>query len=345
MLDPTAARLHGYLTYIGKKYPRIWQRLERLAMRSHSSPEWPPTVYLPHAAVFSALVNPVALKLRQRHVSQELLHDIALTAGLTSWRLTQGIYRFDPTLQEAVWPLSVRALPVQLLDLMPAPCVYIEAKAGVAWLSRPIYGAFIYREYDFDHQCELLYILLDQGDPHMVMAVPIRLGLGTLKDGLEAVFAESRKVMQNVPSYVEAESYQLIKEAVEPLISCLMYLCSENADYLQRKPQSVTHKASGSQKAAKAAKPPQQPTVIEVGQAVGRKMREARQQLEASTPTGTGGPMPFHWRGAHYQVYWHGSKKQGKLYPVLTLKFGFKAGKGSQDADVPRPAVIHKVMP
>ena len=343
MFDPSAARLHGYLTFIGQKYPRVWQTLERLAMRPAGSPAWPPTVYVPHAGVFTALAHPVALKLGQRHASQALLHDVALTAGLAPWRLTQGIYRFDPTLQDALWGLSVRALPVQLLDLMPAPCVYIEAKAGVTWLGRPIYGALIYREYDFDHRCELLYLLLDQGEAQMVMAIPIRLGLGTLKDGLEAIFAESRQVMKDVPSYVEAESYQLIKDAIEPLISCLMYLCSENADYLKRQPSPK--QARGPKKQAKTARPPQQPSVIEVGQAVGRKMREARQQAEASEPTGTGGRMPLHWRGVHYQVYWHGSKKDQTQHAVLTLKLGFSAGKGRQEADVPRAAVIHQVSP
>lgn len=344
MRDETAARLHGYLVHFGKKYPKLWGKFERMYFnRGQGGVDWPDHVFVPMNGIFSVVANPTALRLGLRTADRGMMHDIAALGALAPWRLSQGIYRFDPTLLDEVWRTSVRALPVDLLEHMPAWCVYVEAKPGVTWLGQPVLGAFIHREHDLDSAREELRLLIDLGNPNMLMAVPIPLGSGTLQGGLDEVFAESRRTMGGVPEFVVRQSGQLVKDVVEPLVSCLMYLCAQNADY--RAPERVTVKRLKG--GGRALFPADQPRVVEVGTAIGRRIREARERLrhEGGGEGETGRRMGIHLRGPHYQTYWHGSKTEGKQRPVLTYKLPFLAGFGSddEDLDVHRPAVVNKV--
>ena len=74
---------------------------------------------------------------RRAALLEEILLDGPVIAALASWRPTQGIYRFDADLLEAVWqtPLaspstssstSAGKLPTELLYHLPEWCPYIE---------------------------------------------------------------------------------------------------------------------------------------------------------------------------------------------------------------------------
>ena len=41
--------------------------------------------------------------------------DVAVVGGLGAWRLTQGVYRYDAELLEALWTTPIERVPAELL--------------------------------------------------------------------------------------------------------------------------------------------------------------------------------------------------------------------------------------
>ncbi|MEF2278283.1 hypothetical protein V3W47_08215 [Deinococcus sp. YIM 134068] len=63
-------------------------------------------------------------------------------------------------------------------------------------------GALLCREHDLSR--EEVKLLIDLGNPNMLMAVPISLGSGPLRGGLGKVFAKSRRA-SDVPEAAQGE--------------------------------------------------------------------------------------------------------------------------------------------
>ena len=77
-----------------------------------------------------------------------MISDVARLAALGAWRVTQGIYRFDPDLYLAIIETSVDGdLPHDVLYRMPEWCVYVETP-GMLWLGVQLHGFFAHLESD-----------------------------------------------------------------------------------------------------------------------------------------------------------------------------------------------------
>ena len=58
--------------------------------------------------------------------------------ALAAWRVTQGIYRFDPTTFDALWETPVTGdIPTEVLFHLPEWCVYIPTPETLAWRHPP----------------------------------------------------------------------------------------------------------------------------------------------------------------------------------------------------------------
>ena len=84
-------------------------------------PAWPSSCYLPMAAwyaIVSGGKGPLPL---------DRIGDVGRLAALRSWRVTQGVYRFDQDLYEAVRSTPLEGdLPAAILYRLPEWCVYVE---------------------------------------------------------------------------------------------------------------------------------------------------------------------------------------------------------------------------
>src|SRR3546814_1528001 len=67
-----------------------------------------------------------------------------------TWRMTQGIYRYDATLRDAVLQTPLDGeLPTAHLYRLPEWCVYVETDQETThWAGRPLHGFFAHLEYD-----------------------------------------------------------------------------------------------------------------------------------------------------------------------------------------------------
>ena len=124
-----SARPREILATIGRAYPHLWPAVDRLrAMRADDFPEWPDWCFLPMQGAYAILSGG-----GDRRVPLDRIHHVGIVAALAAWRVTQGVYRFDPAVAEAVAATPLEGeLPTDLLYPLPEWCVYIETP-GRTW--------------------------------------------------------------------------------------------------------------------------------------------------------------------------------------------------------------------
>lgn len=293
----TMLRPQMHLAAAGRLYPTAWRQADRFrADRGKSGlPAWPPWCYLPMAAWY-AIVSEGQLPLPLEKVA-----DVSRLAALGAWRVTQGVYRFDPTLYEAVssTPL-IGDLPAEILYRLPEWCVYIETPG---MLDAQLCGVFAHLEWDANTGRHELRLLLDHEDG--LIPMPVHIGAWPLEEAMRRVAAVAASEGGRA-----APSMDGIASEIAPLLSLLLYLCSEAADYggggRPANPRAV--------KTAKGLRlfPPSGPRVWDVGARLGAALRRAYAETSESAELVTGvraRPRP-HFRRAHWHAYWVGPGRQ-----------------------------------
>lgn len=224
------------------------------------------------------------------------------------------MYRFDPHLLDALWNTPVQGdLPVELLLHIPEWGVYIETPGRRAGQLGAIQGFFAWMESDANDGRMELRLLLDPVDGGRLINLPIHLHGGGLEQSLWAAFGEAGRqaLAHGVGGGVAAAATQLaapMAEAVAPLVSLLLYLCSEAAEVAGTWPPERPQE----QRTKRGARlfPPTAPKAWEVGERVGAVLRaseEAAQGGEGSPQGRRAGPRP-HVRRTHWHTYYTGPR-------------------------------------
>jgi hypothetical protein len=79
--------------------------------------------------------------------------------------VTQGVYRFDPTVLDALWETPVTGdIPTEVLYHLPEWCVYVNTP-GKTWQGGSLHGFFAHLEHDVDDKRTELRFVLDVTGP------------------------------------------------------------------------------------------------------------------------------------------------------------------------------------
>jgi len=285
-----------HLVAAGRLHPKAWRQADqfRAGRGKDTLPAWPSWCYLPMAAWYSIVSEgkgPLPL---------DRIGDVGRLAALGAWRVTQGIYRFDQDLYEAVRVTSLEGdLPAEILYRLPEWCVYVETPG---MQDGRLHGFFAHLEWDANTGRHELRLLLDHQD--LLIPLPIHIGAWPLEEAMRRVAAEAA-----VQGGAAAPSMEGIASEIAPLLSLLLYLCSEAADYGGSAPPAKPRPV----KTAKGPRlfPPQGPRVWGVGARLGAALRRA--YAEASERADAEGdrarPRP-HLRRAHWHAYRVGPGRQ-----------------------------------
>lgn len=331
----TPDRLRNYVSGYAAKYPGAWRQLERFRAGRGGLPRWPDWCWCPlaasHAIVSGGGNNPISLN-----------HEIGRLGALAAWRMTQGIYRFDSDVFEALWTTPIDKIPIKILHRLPEWCVYIEAPLSIepvdwAWRGLSLLGWFAHLEWDAETRRTELRLILDFGHGGEVFLWPWVLSLtgDTVGECLaapiverarqrEAEAAESaRRIGYSYDRY-EPEVPEKTKEQLcrifEPITSVILYLCSEAADIadLRGKREAPGNPAPVKTKKGLRTFGANGPTTWLTGYRIGASLRlvakPEHQQTAASDGTHAS-PRP-HIRRAHWHTYWTGPKNRPQT-PVL----------------------------
>jgi len=319
------------LREIGRKYPQAWQQFKLFrAGKGNNLPDWPDWCYVPMAAGYAILSQ----GLDNPHLYELRLSPAVMTAAAT-WRVSQGVYRFDADLYNSLvsQPMDDK-LPCDALFRLPEWCVYIET-IGASYLGKLIDGFLAHLEHDAnDGRAELRFVFLCS-DGSMVQ-LPLHLGDWTIEEGLDRMQREAARQAEKQGITYPAEGIGTeLAPYVVPFLQLILYLCAENADMPQVRHPNTRVRMSGQ------VDVPREPRFWSVGERIGAAIRQYRNQEGLSRPGKTQGthasPRP-HIRRAHWHHFWTGSR-DGERKLVLRWLPPIPVGIDDNEG----PAVIHKV--
>lgn len=308
-----SCRPRDHLVAASRLYPNAWGMFDTMrADRGKSLPAWPLWCYLPMAGAYAAVCEGNSLQvLGPQHLS--LAGDVGRLAALGAWRVTQGVYRFDPAVYEAVAGTALTGdVPHDVLYRLPEWCVYIETP-GLNF-GGPLHGVFAHLEWDVATFRTELRLLLD-GEAAL-LPLPLHVGDWSLQEAIQRA-ADAASVqalgagmmaLPPVPSDVRA--------ALEPIVSLLLYLCAQNAEIGDGtcRPVNPEPKRVKTGWRLFAA---QRVTTWDVGVRLGSAMRRAYQAEQTGEATHAG-PRP-HIRRAHWHGFWSGPRDGARQFDLRWL--------------------------
>lgn len=183
----------------GAQWPGVWKLAEemRLHPQRGSLQGWQPWCYLPINVACGILVHMSEGEYGSRLQAETMLHRdsrmaAALAAALAAWRMTKGVYSFDPTVLRALFESDLKdGLPEECFLRLPEWCVYIPTP-GIDYMpGLPMHGFFAYVDdhgvggRDFPPELNF-QVLIDphRGDPLMVQQLANAMG----EDALEGEY-------------------------------------------------------------------------------------------------------------------------------------------------------------
>jgi len=325
------------LAEINKQFPGLWRVLD--ARRITRKKLWPDWCFIPISEVIACL--PI-----NGRDEKALVKAAAMGAHLTAlytWRMTQGIYRIDPEVMEALgaMPLDMD-IPDEVLYRLPEWCVYIDF-SHIKEERDKIHGIFVHLEHDLITEETELRFLADTDE--QCVPIPIHLGYGSLAKALERtrIIAEDNARRLGVGSIQDNEEiyWQKLQQAVGAWLNFVLYLASINADYDNN--TAPTRPSPEPVKTKKGLRyfPPERPRIWDVGLREGAALRSVKVKISNTSSSETTGssraPVRPHIRRAHWHLYRVGQGRSGQalkwIAPVLVG--------GGQPED--RPAVIRHV--
>jgi hypothetical protein len=265
------------------------------------------------------LVRPFGTKPAEFHSFDSIESFSRMIVPLATWRVTQGIYRIDSEVAEAIWNTPIAGqLPAELLFHMPEWCVYIETPGRSLSTGKRLEGFFAHLNMASATVPEL-HLLLD--DPAGVLhSIGIPLSASTLEEACRiASIGRTNYEHKICWSNGNASMMGEVRMAaaappdaaanLSPLISTLLYICSESADFRDK---AGIRNAPGRPSQVQTRKgprvfPPDNPTIWETGYRLGAALRCAVRTETGRAGTSHSSPMP-HIRRAHWHSFWLGRR-------------------------------------
>lgn len=301
-----------HLISISKRLPNLWKTIDHCRENFVDWPEW---CYFP-VSHYRATLAALAGIPPQQSVPDDIVIDSLISAAVGTWRVTQGIYRFDPDIYEAIKSTRLKGnLPCEIFYRLPEWCVYIETPGFQTKMGQH-HGAFVYLGYNINLQITELRILVDS-EPKLI---PIVLYIGNysvldaLKNPMLHLLSHLRRLGVSEKEYLltlrdSEEDIAKFQPIIEPIISLILYLCAQNAEYAQNKPiKPLPTKTKNGLRFF----PPHKPTIWEMGVRLGTAIRQYRTEASHSYRGKRGSPCP-HIRRAHWHSYPIGKKSDGAL--------------------------------
>lgn len=332
-MKTTTHRAREALLQMQREYPDAWQLAEQLReMKRLGEASWEDWCFLPLNAwysVVSHLVNRGEVLTDLEHV--ELLQKMAV---LGTWRMSQGIYRFDPMLYDAIIDTPLDKIPVEPLLRLPEWCVYIETH-NMVFDGHDVKGVWAMMDEDVNSHTKELRLLCDADEGGMAQFT-LHIGDWNLAESIERFAARGASQAHlfgyDSPDRYKTDAFKWVnsvsKVILEPVISLLLYICSQNGD-LTRHGEIETPSKPIYQKTKRGMKmfPASGERTWDVGVRMGAELRKA-QHLAEGKPHSTdehSSPRP-HIRRAHWHGFRSGAMKRadGSTIPLSDRKFELK---------------------
>lgn len=320
----SVCRPREHLDAISRRYPQAWTDIDymRTTLRGVGVPDWPAWCFVPIAGAQAAVANGLGIDvMRLASLYPAAVGEAASLAALAAWRMTQGIYRFDPALYEAVRDTPVSGdIPHEVMFRLPEWCVYLETP-GLTLGTDPVQGVFAHLEHDIHTQrVELRLVLdIDTATGMSLIPVPVHLGAWSLAEAIARVMdvTYSSAAAQGIRVHEtdREKTGATLRAVVEPVVSLLLYLCSQASEVAGRTGTPGNPEPVRTRRAGWKLFPVPGPRTWEVGVRLGAALRRAYQTEQTGTAGTHSGPRP-HIRRAHWHTILSGPRlRKGQPVP------------------------------
>jgi hypothetical protein len=261
--------------------------------------------------VFETVHAPLYKAFKARDFKMQNNYASAVT--LAAWRLTKGLYEFDPLLIDALQDTEDTTVPTDLFARVPEHCVYIPLERRL--FGHSVQGVWLYPRLDNAGLVNLSVVLYVDASQAVTLSVSLRPGL-TIRESAQLDLDATRDAAATLPRDQLNLPGTLTRDDVSDLVLCinlLLYLCSREPDI-----QGAVRRPAPSTKGLKwRYEIPLLTQTLYVGFKHGGVIRMWKEQ-DFSKPTpdssGLGLPKAPHIRRAHWHLYWTG---KGRQTPVL----------------------------
>lgn len=296
----------------------FWQDIDLLrSQKGKTQPNWPDWCFLP-SVYWRALVEKKAKKLRNPNViSDDYIADCELDLCFIAWRYTQSIYRFNPEIYDALisTPL-INMLPCDAFLRLPEWCVYIELNQQIEWNPRveKIVGFFCTVDYIPEQNLPVLQFIMAVPGGSM-MHYSLHLGPWSIEEAILRTYSEIAYLYDDNENHAKETA-----KKVMPLLSLVLYLCSNEPDIIRKDPESlvVRSKKSLLQKRFEFT-PPEYPQVWNVGEEIANSLQNLWLQRKI-TSMGMGGKARLHTLERPIGMDTGQDQKQAKKIRLLDRK-------------------------
>lgn len=233
-------RAREHLLALARQVPDLWSLVDQVRAihaADVGGPDWPRHTYLPLEQA-GGIAAAITRQGGEQPTPAGLAHLATDIATLAAWRMTQGIYRYDPALYAALVDTPIAGdLPVSVLQRLPEWCVYLETPGMTVSTTAgetPLHGAYAWLDHAQGADHDILTLLLDaEGTRLTPTHVPL---IGTLEQALDALLAEWRDGYQrgNAARLPRLDWAEQAGRTLPPILSLLLYLCSEAPDLTRR---------------------------------------------------------------------------------------------------------------
>lgn len=294
------------LSKLGKLHPEIWQIIDKSRSIKGQKIEdqseiidWPDWCFLPYN-IFVSIIKYLNNIPENTPLSNQLQEETELLAIYTTWRVTQGIYRFDPDIYKELLdtPFDDK-IPANLFFFLPEWCIYIETPKMFSPYGIQ-YGAFARLEHDMSTKNNRLCIMIKYENRSQLYIINIG-GNNTI---LEAMDEKAKYINFDVNKCDGKTKVDSGYKHILPILSLLMYICTQNADFDGKRPERPV--AIKTKKCLRYF-PPEKPLVWDVGIRLGAAIRNYRAN-EARTEGGIHHSPRPHIRRAHWHSFWKGKR-------------------------------------
>lgn len=298
--------LHHLIT-AGKLYPNAWKQVEdfRRSRGKDGLPEWPGWCFLPMSGWYAIVSADAGVSSLDLH----LVADVARLAAVGTWRYSQGIYRFAPELFQSLIDTDISGdLPAEVFYRLPEWCLYLETP-GLEWVGFPLHGFWVHLEWDANTGRTELRFVMDT--EKSLIGFPLHLGNWTVAEAVTRACNEASRqsMLRKSPALHSADTDAEITRQFMPLVSLVLYLCSDQPDLAGAKGNRPERPRPVRTRHGWRLFPADKPTVWSVGDTLARELAHAR----AHAAIGTGSAKAPHLRRAHWHGYWTGSGEQKRF--------------------------------
>jgi len=353
MSDKTISNLKPKLLLkeLSRRCPNVWDHIKSFRRgKGKDLRDWPDWCYMPIAAGYSIATS---IGPPGEVLFDPLINPASITA-LATWRVSQGVYRFDADLFGALIDQPFEGnLPCDVLKRLPEWCVYIETNGlniGVIGIE----GFFAHLESDANNgRTELRLLCINSTGFNMPMV--LHLGNWTIEESLQRTREEAAKKIKSLDANINLQPFSETNvkdlssffqlpvdkshiDVIAPFLQLVLYLCAENVDM----PVIPAHPNTRVRMSGQVDVP-KEAHIWTVGERIGASIRkyrneEVRRSLDKKLDGTHANPRP-HIRRAHWHHFWTGPKT-GEQKLILRWLPPIPVG---YDDEQDGPVVIHKV--